>query len=161
MDQIVLFGISEKEAYELIRNKLEQLVLDNGLELSHLSFKARKQYHSVMFDSSVVVRISNQTEPHISIPSGNTVEEQGAGRDFVDISMGDLSELPHYTETILQSLQSIIDRLPSEFSCCSRYEECSNARICTNPNKALAVRCSYRKKLKNGTVFFGKNRNVE
>lgn len=46
------------------------------------------------------------------------------------------------------------------FDCCHRYEECSDARDCTHPDKDFRMRCSYRQKLKQGIIFFGKNRNV-
>lgn len=46
------------------------------------------------------------------------------------------------------------------FDCCHRYEECSDARDCTHPDKDFRMRCSYRRKLKNGIIFFGKNRNI-
>lgn len=47
------------------------------------------------------------------------------------------------------------------FDCCHRYLECSNARQCTHPDEEFALSCSYRRKLKQGIVFFGENRNVD
>ena len=48
----------------------------------------------------------------------------------------------------------------SEFDCCSRYMECSNARKCVNPLPERGLLCGYRKKLENGIIFYGENRNV-
>lgn len=46
------------------------------------------------------------------------------------------------------------------FGCCSRYIECSNARKCINPDKKMAQGCQYKENLKNGRIFYGKNRNM-
>ncbi len=46
------------------------------------------------------------------------------------------------------------------FGCCSRYEECSDARKCTQPMKLLSLACQYRKNLEQGRIFYGKNRNI-
>lgn len=58
-------------------------------------------------------------------------------------------------------LVSKIDALQNEFECCSRFEECSNAKACIHPNPYLAVVCGYRKILKSGRIFFGENRTVD
>lgn len=46
------------------------------------------------------------------------------------------------------------------FDCCSHYQECSDLCHCVHPDIMFAGQCSYRKKLKSGVVFFGKNRNI-
>lgn len=46
------------------------------------------------------------------------------------------------------------------FGCCSRYEECSDAKHCTHPDIMIASRCAYRQNLHSGKIFYGKNRNV-
>lgn len=45
------------------------------------------------------------------------------------------------------------------FGCCSRYEECSNAKHCIHPDKLTAIACSYRKNLEKGKIFYGLNKN--
>lgn len=46
------------------------------------------------------------------------------------------------------------------YDCCSRYIECSDALHCVNPDLLHAKSCTYRKKLHNGIIFYGKNRNI-
>ncbi len=46
------------------------------------------------------------------------------------------------------------------FGCCSRYEQCSDAKKCIHPDFILSRACSYRKNLENGKIFYGKNRNI-
>lgn len=45
------------------------------------------------------------------------------------------------------------------FGCCSRYEECSNAKRCIHPDKLTAIACGYRKNLEKGLIFYGANKN--
>lgn len=47
------------------------------------------------------------------------------------------------------------------FDCCHRFLECSDAKDCTHPDMEFQKRCTYRRKLKQGIVFFGANRNVD
>lgn len=63
----------------------------------------------------------------------------------------------------INCIKSMIDRFGSGklFDCCGRYLECSDAKVCTQPDKARAFGCSYRLKLADGIIFFGKNRNID
>lgn len=47
------------------------------------------------------------------------------------------------------------------YSCCSRYNQCSDEKVCIQPNKRLSVGCQYKKHLTSGRIFYGKNRNTE
>lgn len=40
------------------------------------------------------------------------------------------------------------------FACCSRYQECSDAKKCVHPNGLYAKACQYRKNLEEGTIFY-------
>lgn len=53
------------------------------------------------------------------------------------------------------------DNLKYDFDCCSRYMECSDNKKCVHPDLKRAVYCNYRKKLINGIIFYGKNRNID
>lgn len=45
------------------------------------------------------------------------------------------------------------------FGCCSKYIECSDAKKCINLDKKMAQGCQYKENLKNGKIFYGKNKN--
>lgn len=73
--------------------------------------------------------------------------------DFLNTPVQALS--PVITEIILKSFN-----YPS-FDCCSRVEKCSDLMKCTHPDYLYAcAACTYKKKLDEGIVFYGKNRNV-
>lgn len=50
--------------------------------------------------------------------------------------------------------------IPITFDICSRYMQCSDEKKCVHPDKLHAKECSYRRKLQDGIVFYGKNRNI-
>lgn len=65
-----------------------------------------------------------------------------------------------YADYLCRVLDAQIDTLPKDFSCCSRVEECSNARKCVNPFPDLVIGCGYRRNLKRGIIFYGVNKNA-
>ena len=46
------------------------------------------------------------------------------------------------------------------FGCCSRYNECSDAKKCLHPDQMYATACAYRKNLENGNIFYGVNKTI-
>ena len=48
----------------------------------------------------------------------------------------------------------------TKFGCCSRFNECSDAKECVHPNKLYGCACYYKSNLDQGKIFYGKNKNV-
>ncbi len=46
------------------------------------------------------------------------------------------------------------------FGCCSEYMACSDAKKCVRKDAMFFGRCQYRQHLRNGRIFYGKNRNI-
>lgn len=44
-----------------------------------------------------------------------------------------------------------------DVDCCSKYKECSDAMKCLHADDPFYANCTYRKKLEQGIVFYGKN----
>lgn len=162
MDQVALFQTTVQDVYSAIKPRLLAILDKNWADSSLLSFEQRKSYYSILFDGSVVARLKGGKKPYIEFPS-NTVElSEGKKKDaYTRISLESLDKALEYGPYFGISLQAIIDMIPKEFSCCSRYLECSNNIRCVNPDKDMAMRCGYRKTLMSGKVFYGVNRNVE
>lgn len=159
MEQFTMFFIPEVDAYEKIKPALIDILSLNGLEEEYLSIEEKKSYYSVYFDkSSVIVRIHSGRKPYIELPDQK--KKIFGVKDYRRIPLSDLLDISLYQEDIRNSLESIIDGITKEFDCCHRFEECSNAKACTHPDKKFALLCGYRKILKNGHIFYGKNRNV-
>lgn len=71
-----------------------------------------------------------------------------------------LESISLFVEILQKALDGTIDSVCSEYACCSRCEACSDVLHCVNPYPYIAANCNYRKILKSGRVFYGKNRNI-
>lgn len=69
--------------------------------------------------------------------------------------------IERYAKLLSAVLGKVTYSIPKEFDCCSRFEQCSDAKRCIHPNSSLATSCGYRKILRTGKIFYGKNRNVD
>lgn len=161
MEQSSLFFTSEDEAYALLEPQLRAVLEANWADPALLRLDRRKSYCSILYGSSVIARLSAGATPVLSVLRGKTPIE-GAAEDgnFYKLPLSDLAEAARYAPQLREALQGILDRIPTDFSCCSRYRQCSDRRACTNPDRDMALRCGYRKALRDGRVFFGENRNV-
>lgn len=162
MDQSSLFGATEEEAYALLEPELRAVLEENWADPALLRLDKRKSYSSVLFGSSVVARLSGGSNPSLSVLRSE-LPLPGAAEDgnFYKLALNDLAEAAAYAPQLRAAVQMLIDRIPRDFSCCSRYEACSEQRACVNPDKNLALGCAYRKILHSGTVYYGENRNVK
>lgn len=57
------------------------------------------------------------------------------------------------TDCIKNGIQNYVPKATS-FACCSRYQECSDAKKCMHPNVLYAKACQYRKNLEQGNIFY-------
>lgn len=166
-EQISFLASAEATAFNIIKPALISVLKENGLDENTLSYDERKSYHSVRFNASVVVRITSAPTPSLSIPTQVLMLTPYANyadtdhKDYTKISIPSLDAIGQYTEMLQAVLQKIIDRVPKEFDCCSRYLECSNVKNCVHPDKSIALGCGYRKQLKSGKIFYGENRNID
>ena len=72
----------------------------------------------------------------------------------------DSNSLIEWVRDVLQfKISNYVTAAPS-FGCCSRFEECSDAKKCIHPNRMYSTACAYRSNLEAGRIFYGKNRNV-
>lgn len=161
MEQTSLFQSAEAQVYALLEPELLAVLDANWADRRLLRMEEHKNYSSILFGSSVLARLSGGSNPSVHLLKGSLpVPEAQEDGNFYRLSLPILDKARDYLPQMCEALQSLIDRIPKEFSCCSRYEQCSGARACVNPDRDLALRCAYRKVLRRGTVYFGENRNV-
>lgn len=162
-EQLSLFGASIKDVQRYLSSSLSNVLARNGLAGLPISFaplKSLSNKYSIKLDDSVIAYIFNgKVKTYLELPTPNTISSDN--KNTYKIYLDSLSDVTSHVEEIELSLQTILDRLPKDFSCCSRYEECSNQGICTHPDKRTALGCFYRKQLSHGKIFYGKNRNIE
>lgn len=171
MKQINIFAgqtqiSSEQEAYDFLLPFFYDVMDRDNIPRQWLKLNPGKQYASVMVKSSTVMRlkfgkkVTFFTVPYRYMRNQNypisKIQDDGFAR--TDLSSPD--EIRIYTDLFIHILKEALNVIPSDFDCCNSFNECSDARKCIHPNREFAAGCGYKRILKSGRVFFGKNRNV-
>lgn len=166
MEQISIFGIADiNDALEQICRLLNLQLKENGLEgLSASTYELKSASsatkRSVAILDNVVTRIYiGKKVQYLEFPVFEQLSDCKSNT-YEKVYISGLDEIPSYFDKIKETCQHILDSTTKDFSCCSRYEECSDAKICTHPDKEIAMGCYYRRVLHRGKIFYGKNRNV-
>ncbi len=167
MEQLSLITAPEEAAYNSIKPALEDVLLKNWLDASYITFKKNKNYYSILFDNSLTVaQLGGKKKLYFAVPtaalklSSEYRSLAHAKNAYSKIFLSSFDQIDQYQILLVFILQTIIDGIPKEFDCCSRYVECSDAKKCTHPDVRESIKCGYRRKLLNGQVFYGKNRTV-
>ena len=79
-------------------------------------------------------------------------------RVVIDPQSTGLKEFSLYVIKI--ALESFFMEGGSAFGCCARYEKCSDAKKCVHENRLYALGCAYYHNLREGRIFYGKNKNI-
>lgn len=77
-----------------------------------------------------------------------------------DLSSSNTNENYHTNNQKNRAIKGSSKKNIHTFGCCSRYLKCSDAKECVHEDKQYAKGCAYYSNLKNGKIFYGKNRNV-
>ncbi len=165
MEQIELFSDPQKDAANFLKEAAAKIVKENELPLNKLFVRKNSGYYSVIFFDDVILQVGGKPKKYISIPTPilqrlNNYRHLAGNGKYTKFPIADFSEVANYESLAECAMQAVIDRMPVEFDCCSRYLECSDAKSCTHPDKEFSLKCGYRKILKSGRIFYGKNRNV-
>lgn len=180
-EQLYLSGCEPKDAREKafldsIMPRMRQAVEAHGGMAEFLTAKATNPegkstsggYSVVSFAKMTVFRLRMRGKlqtisvPAIFgdlIPSSYTLRglksEQKYHRVVID------QPIEAYADLLVRLAGASVDRYPKDWDCCSRYMECSGAKICVHPDKEFSLSCGYRKILNSGRIFYGANRNVK
>lgn len=175
MEQMDLFtsNITEDWVYGVLKDSLSLVITQNNVDHNRLKLKEGKSYSSVWYDTQMAFRIccrenhyyfsvSNLYSVHAPENLQNYITLEGRSDGFTNFHfVPSLHGIMEFASFLSSVLDMAIDSIAKEFDCCSRYEQCSNAKQCINPNVAIATGCGYRRIMKKGRIFYGKNRNID
>lgn len=165
----------EQGAFQLLKSALEATLAKDNLAPKSIFFRAgnaeKSQYSSVYLlnESCIFCRICFRGKQHyLSVPSkyedwiphGTAYKILSSDPSYCRISLSSVEDVRLYETILCEILAAQIDTFPVEFGCCSRYEACSDAMKCIHPDSDMAIKCAYRKNLKKGKIFYGKNKNI-
>lgn len=163
----------EEQAYNWLAPALKRVVADNNTPSGWLVLDGCKDYSSVWYGSQIAFRICYRGRHHYFGVSNSFIHlvpdelstcitASGKKDGFTNFEFSlNRNDIAKFTPFLSSVLNAAIDKLPKDYDCCSRYEECSNAKRCIHPNPAMAIGCGYRKILKSGRIFYGPNRNIK
>lgn len=169
------FEKMEQKAFSLIAPPLKALLEKDNLSSDALYFKQGKsvkaQYSSVYLfnDANLFCRISFRgSHGYFSVSSRFEslfskeleYQRQASDSNYIRIWMDSPDAIIKHLDLLETLLGMLVDSYPTDFGCCSRYEMCSDVKKCIHPDPEMALRCSYRKNLKNGKIFYGKNKTI-
>ena len=162
----------EKWVFEELRDCLEHAIDQNSADVGKLKVKEGKSYTSVFYDSQMAFRIccrdrqcyfsvaniyADCAEPNITATQLSKNRNDQFTNFAFDSTKEDIAKFARFLSSVMER---VIDAIPKQFDCCSRYEECSNAKRCIHPNPELALACGYRKIMKKGIIYYGENKNI-
>lgn len=175
MEQLGLFSdaLTEKQVFESLEEALTNVIEENNLSVTSLTCKTGKFYSSVWYGKQLAFRICSRDETHYFgvsdsyaaiAPAEFTpyIATDRKAEGFTNYAFPPtIPGVAFYRAFLCSVLNQAIDNIPKDFDCCSRYEVCSDAGRCINPNPDMAAGCGYRKIMKSGRIFYGKNRNID
>ncbi|MEG1564964.1 MAG: hypothetical protein RR365_14765 [Bacteroides sp.] len=162
---------AEHRAFQFAKPKLESIIDSWYLPASALTAELTEGSPklSVKLYSNVICRyklsgklryieIPIESREYVSMGVKPSVIK--SDKDFIRLPLTTTEDAERYTHTLCCVLICLIQSIPKDFSCCSRYEQCSNAKKCIHPDRELAKGCYYKKVLKNGSIFYGDNKTI-
>lgn len=183
MEQLDLFAAvpTEEWVYEILLPTLKNVLSQSNAGSDNLAVDKGKEYSSVSYLKQDPYDTSRPAKKQLAfrICCRNGLRYFGISNSFLSLVPAELmifktdsgkgdgfsnfkfESTREGVELYASPLSSVLDAvtfsLPKEFDCCSRFEQCSNAKRCIHSNPALATSCGYRKVLKSGRIFYGVN----
>ncbi len=112
------------------------------------------------------ILIRESSTEFVGKPEGMIDKGLAAGTYFEKYQF-DHTRLPEIIDNWLEYIDKLVgyelrvyESKAASFGCCSRFNDCSDARECVHENKLYACACSYKRHLDNGEIFYGKNKNI-
>jgi len=152
-----------------IYKKITNLFESNDKSIESVQLKSNKGYDIIHIEEKAAIKITlNSKSKYISVKSRYSKFFDDNPPKYKAIkSEPDWIRYNIITEHDLDEISSVLLKIYDEykpsgtmFGCCSRFNACSDAMKCVNPNKQHAKNCWYNENMKQGKIFYGKNRNI-
>ena len=125
-----------------------------GIRIKPETVKLRKGYLKVEVLNETFINIEDV--PDSALDPGLTIS---AGYKQIDFKPDDPAMISFVRDALSHRLDNYTSAAKS-FGCCSKFEQCSDAKRCVHENVLYASACTYYWHLKDGKIFYGKNKNV-
>ena len=178
LEEYEAFSFSEEHAViGHVHDVLSPFLVAENMDFSQFIFEEKENYSSVILSTptgsmvnaySLLLRVRfrkkakyfsvrtplfNAAKSYLSEDSVATAKADG---EFTRLPLSQPQDILYYSDFIIECLKKILNSL-CIFDCCEKYEECSDNLRCVCPDRNLALGCRYKRNLRNGLVFYGKN----
>jgi len=165
--------VKEREAYSIVEEALRETLSKDNLSPDSVFFREgdsqKSQFSSIYLfsENNLLCRVCFRgKQNYISVPAQykDMIPEEYEYRVLASdpgvcrITLNTTQDVEGLTDVLCDIVEAQTDAYPADFGCCSRYEACSDACRCIHPDPNMAIRCIYRKNLKKGRIFYGKNK---
>jgi len=165
----------ELMTFEIVEPHLKKILLNDNISPDSVYFwqsKAETSRFSSVYafnENTLLFRISFRgKQPYIAlssrfeklIPDNIEIIKRKSDNEYFRIPITSPESIVEYVDLLCEILSILIDTYPTEFGCCSHYEECSDVRKCIHPDQKMPLGCAYRKNLKMGKIFYGANKTI-
>ena len=151
-----------------IYKKILNILESNDKQIKSVKLKPNKNYDTINIEKNAAIRIYVNNEiKYISVKFKyhNLLNDPiisnstKSAKDWIRYQIYSEDDLDDITLAILAIYD---DCKPSGtmFGCCSRFNACSDAKKCIHPDIQYAKNCWYQENMKQGLIFYGKNRNI-
>lgn len=153
---------------KIIFEKVENTLRENEKLLDEVEFIENKNDYTIKFFKSAVIKINNGKRNYVYVKS------RYKDRLILYLNFHEVKSMPNWvrfeviTNKEIDDVLSVVVDMYEDmyyqssafeiFSCCSRYEQCSDELKCVNPDVNLAKGCMYKLNLEAGKIFYGKNK---
>jgi hypothetical protein len=168
--QLSIVPSDERKAFELIYPELQDILMGAPIDSGILTFVTLEDFSSIYFlDSSELffrIRLRKKSryiliseEFSDLIPDGAETSRVASAPGMIRVAICDHEDILKYASVLRTTLERLCRR-HRDFGCCSRYEQCSDAKSCLHPDPKFALRCWYRQNLLDNKIFYGKHKNT-
>lgn len=174
-EQIITEVIEEKELY----SNAVYLAENKGVNGNIVSYSIciwEKDYPDTSNEKTlpdrnlVIINIKDPARKNrlsaLRLASMDTNIEMPSDMEYVDnkipywIIEKDSENYSSYIKRLIENAVENYSPKADVFGCCSKYNQCSDARKCLHQNLLYSKACFYRKNLESGKIFYGKNKNI-
>lgn len=171
-DMVSEMGLPEGSLYLRTNYGKEGKITSYSVCIYEPEYPAPPKARSELTRNSTVLNVKEGTDrlelimgkdqfAEIQAPVDAEIKQQKSDQANMHVLMAlDSNDLLSYIQENTRYALANYTSKASSFACCSKFNECSDAKRCVHENLLYSKACVYRSNLDAGRIFYGQNRNV-
>lgn len=151
----------------LVYDEIIKILKNNDRDISYMEKKELLGHTAIYINETLAIKLKHtKTNFFIMLKkdfikhfeNNQNISTIKSDPNWFRYSLNNLYDIPNISDVIIDiydNTESLVDF----FACCSRYMQCSDAKVCVHPDKIHAQGCNYKLNLEAGRIFYGNNAN--